>query len=280
VLPDNRPFVALAFVILFLSRGVSIAQTPLKNQEANKPNPQGRVTAQQSVVVEAHITPEESEEGKINDLYQPVYATQQQDCQRAVEKYRSVVSPAAEHAKFEIPKNKFLFLAYRGIGDCDLASGNFAEAEAIYQKLFEFLPVWPGTDDSDYPINYRSIGLARMGQQRWKDAVEPLAKAVSIFDQQIDRAAKSEQDVVGNQMADAYRMSQDRALNLLAVAYAREERFSEALALLERAYNQAITFHAPVSVVKQIVESGRAISTGAGNDAAAAKWSQRSATIN
>src|SRR5258708_4570679 len=119
-----------------------------------------------------------------------------------------------------------------------------------------------------------------MGQQRWEDAVEPLAKAVSIFEQQIDRAAKSEQDVVGNQMADAYRMSQDQALNLLAVAYAREERFSEALALLERAYNQAITFHTPVSVVKQIVESGRAISAGAGNDAAVAKWSQRSATPN
>jgi tetratricopeptide (TPR) repeat protein len=280
VLPDNRAFVALAFIILFSSSGVSIAQTPQKNQESNKPSPQGRVTTQESVVVEAHVTPEESEEGNINDLYQPIYATQQHDCPGAVEKYRTVVIPAAEQARFEIPKNKFLFLAYRGIGDCDLASGHFAEAEVIFQKLFQYLPVWPGKDDSDYPINYRSIGLARMGQQRWKDAEEPLGKAVSIFDEQIGRAAKSDQDVVGNQMANAYRMSQDQALNLLAVVYAREQRFSEALELLERAYNQAIKFHAPVSVLKQIVDNGRAVSTGTGSDTASAKWSQRSVTSN
>jgi len=263
-----------------LGSAVSIAQTAQKNQEPNKRNPQGRVNTQQSVVVEAHLTPEESEEGKINDLYQPIYAMQQHDCQGAVEKYRTVVIPAAEQAKFEVPKTKFLFLAYRGIGDCDLASGHFAEAEVIFQKLFEYLPVWPSTDDSDYPINYRSIGLARMGQQRWKDAEEPLDKAVSIFDDQIGRAAKSDQDVVGNQMANAYRMSQDQALNLLAVVYAREQRYPEALALLERAYNQAIKFQAPASVLKQIVDNGRAISTGIGSDDASAKWSQRSVTSN
>ena len=76
-------------------------------------------------------------------------------------------------------------------------------------------------------------------------AAEPLDEAVSIFDEQIGRAAKSDQDVVGNQMANAYRMSQDQALNLLAVVYAREQRYSEALSLLERAYNQAVEFHAP-----------------------------------
>jgi hypothetical protein len=56
VLPSNRAFFGLAFAILILSSGVLIAQTAQKSQESSKPNPQARVTAQQSVVVEAHLT--------------------------------------------------------------------------------------------------------------------------------------------------------------------------------------------------------------------------------
>lgn len=119
-----------------------------------------------------------------------------------------------------------------------------------------------------------------MGQQRWKDAEEPLQKAVSIFDEQISRAAKSGLEFERNEVVNDYRMSQDQALDLLAVVYAREQRYSEALALLERAYNQTVTFHAPASIVKQVVDNGRAISIGTGNDAAAATWSQRSVTSN
>ncbi len=56
MLPSNRAFFGLAFVILILSSGVLIAQAAQKNQESSKPNPPARVTARQSVVVEAHLT--------------------------------------------------------------------------------------------------------------------------------------------------------------------------------------------------------------------------------
>ena len=96
VLSNNKASVAAALAYsCVLSSGVAIAQAPQKSQDSDKPNPQGRVTTQQSVVVEAHLTPEESEEGKINDLYQPIYAMQQHDC-RGVPRNSNCMMPAAE----------------------------------------------------------------------------------------------------------------------------------------------------------------------------------------
>jgi tetratricopeptide (TPR) repeat protein len=203
---------------------------------------------------------------------------EQNKCAEAAEKYRSVVIPLAEAAKFDIPRNKFLYLSYRGIGDCDVSAHRFVEAEAMFQKLFEYIPTWPGVDDSDYPINYRSIGLARMGQQDWKGAEEPLQKAVSILDQQIENAIHSDSDFMRTEQANNLRMSQDGALNLLAVVYFRENRSADALPLLERAYDQAIKYHAHTTIVKQIVQSGVGISTAIGDGAGLATWSQREKT--
>lgn len=117
----------LALAIFACDCRVSIAQTA---QQPSKPNPQGRVTTQQSVVVEAQLTPEEKEEGELNDVYQPIYKLEEQhNCEEAVDKYQTVVIPMAEKATFNVPKNKFLFLEYRGIGDCDLVAKNFTEVE-------------------------------------------------------------------------------------------------------------------------------------------------------
>jgi tetratricopeptide (TPR) repeat protein len=268
-----------------VGNGISFAQTPsegghLLPAQEGKSTPQNRVTSQQSITVEAHLTPEEKEDGNLNDVFQPVDEIQRQhDCKGAIDRYRSVVIPMAEQAKFKVPKNKFLFLAYRGIADCDLELKNFAEAEELYQKLFDYLPVWPGTEDSDYPINLRSLGLARIAQQKWKEAEEALQKSVSIFDEQIARAVKSDADFARNEMANDYRMSQDSALNLLAVVYFREKRSAEALQLLERAYSQAIEFHAPAGTVKQIVDSGVAISINTVDVAAGITWSKRALNL-
>lgn len=229
----------------------------------------------------AKLTPEEVEEGKLNDVYQEVYNIERNhDCEKAVEKYQTVVIPMADGSKFPVPRNKFLFLAYRGIGYCYLSQERYAEAEQMFQKLFEYFPIWPGTDDSAYAINYRSIGEARMHQQRWKDAEEALQKAVSLSDEQIERAAKSDSEFMRNEHANNLRLSQDRALNLLAVVYFREQRSVEALKLLERAYEQATKLHAPSNVVRQIVETGRGISQSTGDAAAIAAWSGRSTTQN
>ena len=63
----------------------------------------------------------EIEDGQINDIYQPIYKIQaQRDYQKAIEQYRTVVIPMAERAKFEGPRKKFLYLAYREIGSCEM----------------------------------------------------------------------------------------------------------------------------------------------------------------
>ena len=94
--------------------------------------------------------------------------------------------------------------------------------------------MWPGTDDSDYPANFEGIAIARMGQQQWKGAEEPLQKAVSIFDEQIGLAVKSDSEFMRTQHANNLRMSQDVALNLLGVVYFREQRLADALGPLRK----------------------------------------------
>ena len=97
----------------------------------------------------------------------------------------------AEPLKFEDSRNKYLSIGYGGIGDCYLALQRYTEAEGIYQKRFEYLKVWPGTMDSDYALNYESIGLVRISQEEWKKQEEPLQQAISSFDQQIAHFKKS-----------------------------------------------------------------------------------------
>jgi len=281
----SRALIALPLALLFWGSGLPAAQGPMGQAHLmflsqSKANPQDRVTSQQSITVEAHLTPEEKEEGELNDLYQPVYSQQKHDCEGAIEKYITVVIPGAERAKFAVPKNKFLFLAYRGIADCEMELKQYIKAEETYQKLFDYLPVWPGTDDSDYPITFRSLGLARMAQEKWQDSELPLQKSVSIFDDQIDRASKSDTDFVRNEMANDYRMSQDSAMYLLAVVYFREKRNAEALQLLERAYTQATQFHAPAPIVKKIVDVGLTVSVGSGDLSSGLTWSKRALGMN
>lgn len=273
-------------VLLFLCGIQTYGQSPDKGTlnpatQSAESKPQNPPKNQQSIVVTAKLTPEEIEDGKINDVYQNVYKLQEQhNCAAAIGQYRGVVIPAAEKAKFDVPRNKFLFLAYRGIGDCDLSSGRFAEAEQVFEKLLEYVRIWPGVDDSDYAINYRSIGVARMGQQNWKGAEDTLLEAITILDQQIDRAVHSDSDFMRTEHANSLRMSQDVAMNLLGVVYFREQRTEDALAILDKAYNQAETYHATQTIVSRIVQSGVQISTAAGDSPATALWSQRSKSPN
>jgi tetratricopeptide (TPR) repeat protein len=186
-----------------------------------------------------------------------------------------VVIPMAEKTQSPATRRKFLFLGYRGLGNCYLGMSRFTEAEETFQKLFEYLPMRPGMQDSDYAINFESIAMARMGEQRWEAAEESLGKAVAIFDQQIVRAVAAGADSAQDEHANQLRMSQDIALNLFAVVYFREQRYTESLEALERAYQQGITFRAPSEVVSQIVNDGRAVSMAAGDPDAVAVWSQR-----
>jgi len=278
LLPSERInlFILMALV---LSSVESRAQTT--NSEPSKPNSPARVTSQQSISVDAHLTAAEIEDGQINDIYQPIYKIQEQrDYQKAIEQYRTLVIPMAERAKFEGPRKKFLYLAYRDIGSCEMVLGQFKEAEEMYQKTLEYLPASPGVDDSENAVMLRSVGVARMRQERWKDAEEPLQNAISLSAEQIILAGKLKEDFMRKALTDDYGESQSISLSFLAVAYFREQRYAESLTLLERAYNQAITFHASATVVKQIVDSGKVISKATGDDATSATWSQRSAPSN
>src|SRR5258705_7986602 len=269
-------------IVLFLSGGaVSTAQPPQKDQQAlssqsKNSDPHAKGRSHQSIVVDAASTPEEIEDGRINQIFQPVYEIQlQHECDSAIEKYRSIVIPSADKSKYQLSRNKFLFLAYRAIGDCDMELGKFSEAEESYQKAFDYTSVWPGANDPRYAINFESIGIARMGQQRWQEAEESLQKAVSLFDQQIRLTPSSDAQFVRGEHVDYLRQTEDVAFNFLGVVYFREHRSDDALALLEKAYDQATTSHAPETVVKQIAENGKAISTDVGNDAAITAWSHR-----
>jgi tetratricopeptide (TPR) repeat protein len=269
---------ATFLALLGLSNGVSLAQV-LKHNElpisTDQTVSRKRISVEESLV-ETRLSSDPIEEVKINNVYQQVVKIHLQgDYAAAADKYRSLIIPMAERAQSDATRKKFLFLSYRGLGNCYLAMTRFTEAEDMFEKLFEYLPVSPGTVDSDYAINFESIAMAQMGQQRWKSAEESLQKAVAIFDDQIGQAARSGSDGEAKERADKLRMSQDMALNLFAVVYFREQRYTEALATLERAYDQGVTFRAPAEIVEQIANDGRAVSMATGNVDAITTWSRR-----
>ena len=265
-------------IVLVLGSGVSLAQNLRSSDLAVSPNRTAnprRVPAPQSIV-DARLTSDEIEAARINDVYQAVVKIHLQgDFQAAAGMYQSLVIPMAERMQSEVTRKKFLFLGYRGLGNCYLGMSRFTDAEETFEQLFQYLPLEPGTQDSDYAMNFESIAMARIGEQRWKAAEESLQKAVSIFEDQIAGVTSSALDSAQNQRANKLRISQDMALHLFAVVYFREQRYPEALEALERAYNQAITFRAPAEVVDQIVDDGRAVSIAAADEGAIATWSQR-----
>lgn len=287
-----RASAAVFLVLLGLSSGVSRAQNlgrkdlpissdqpvSLHQSDSGKrvsPQPSMPISAQNSMV-DARLTSDQMEEGKINDVYQRVVKIHLRGAYgEAADEYRSLVIPMAEKTQSPVTRRKFLFLGYRGLGNCYLGLSRFTDAEETFQKLFEYLPARPGVEDSDYAINFESIAMARMGEQRWEAAEESLGKAVAIFDQQIGRAVASGPNSRQEEQANKLRMSQDMALNLFAVVYFREQRYAESLEVLERAYQQGISFRAPSEVVEQIVNDGRAVSMAAGDADAVAIWSQR-----
>src|SRR5215467_1047560 len=175
----------LGFLVLLTVYGSSAQNPSLQAQSASSPKPKRH----DSVEVVAHLSPEEVEEGKLNDAYELIAQLQRKGTctTEIIQRYQSEVIPLAEKSAFNVPKNKFLFLANRDIGNCYLAQQNFVEAEASFQKILQYAPVWPGTDDSAYPIDFRQIATAQMGQQRWQAAEESLQKSVSLFGPQIEK---------------------------------------------------------------------------------------------
>jgi tetratricopeptide (TPR) repeat protein len=226
------------------------------------------------------LTPEEVEDGRINDAYQPVYHWKKPgDCGRIIDTLQSKVIPMAERSKFATARSKFLFLSYREIGNCDLATGHFAEADSVLQRSLKFVPVWPGTDDSAYPNVNVKIAVARMHEKDWKGAEEPLQRSISSYDSQIEKWIASQSKFMKTGLVPALRRDQEVALNMLAVTYYHEQRYTEALKLLERAYAQATKFKDSQKIAETIVHNGVVVSIAALDPVAIATWSGRALGI-
>jgi tetratricopeptide (TPR) repeat protein len=239
-----------------------------------------RVTASDSIVVGAHLTPEEIEDGKINDVYQPIYHwSRQTDCPQIVMLCETKIIPMAEGSKFDKTRNKFLYLANESIAGCEMRAGKYQEAEQRYQMQFKYMTVWPGTTDSDYPENFRAIGTARIMQGRWKDAETSLEKAIELFGEQIDTAMHSDSEFFRNEHSKNLRVSEARVRNLLAVAYFRDGRETEAMGMLEKAYQEALQSSATPEMLQQIIESGRTAAAMIGDSSAKQKWDERNVPI-
>jgi tetratricopeptide (TPR) repeat protein len=266
---------------LILTEGAVAAQEQKPGQSPSrqsqeKTTTQRRAVAHDSIVVGAHLTPEEVEDGKINDAYQPLYHLKKpSDCPQIEKLCQTEIIPMAERSKFELTRNKFLYLANRDVAICESRTGRAKEAEERYQKMFDYIKVWPGNDDSGYPMNYRFIGEARIMQMRWKDAEESLEKSIAIFGEQIDRALHSDSEFSKNGHSKNLKMSDALARNLLALAYFRDGRETEAMETLEKAYQEAVQSNASAEMIQQIIEAGRIISDSIGDAAAQVKWDAR-----
>jgi tetratricopeptide (TPR) repeat protein len=274
--PVASTVLVLTFTASLLgAKGLAQAQNPAsqtKSSASSKP------TRHDSADVVATLSPEEAEEGRLNDAYQSIAQQQRKGtCTAAIiDRYRSEVLPLAEKAAFNVPKNKFLFLANRDIGNCYLAQQDFVQAEASFQKILQYAPVWPGTDDSAYPVNLRQIATAQMGQQRWQAAEESLQKSLSLFDSQIDRALKSDSEFFRTEHAGNLRGSKATTLALLGIVYLREARTADALNTVDLAYAETKKPNVSPSFVGEVVQIGRSIAQATGDKEAIAKWSQRS----
>ena len=236
-----------------------------------------RAKSQDSITVSANLTPEESEDFKINEIYQPIFSLEQKgDCQTAIQRYTDVLIPLAEKSKYEVPRNKYLFLANCGIGGCNLKTGNAADAEKYFKQAMDYLPVWPGLSDSDYPLLLSQIAIAQIGQQHWESAEASLKKSVSVLDTQIEKLMNSGSE---NSRTDAGvpKGRKAKALVYLGIVYLREDRREDALNSAESAYAAATEPNVPPAALADVVKYGRLIAGESGDQSAIALWSKRAA---
>jgi tetratricopeptide (TPR) repeat protein len=274
--PYQSLFHLSAFIFISPLSGMNASlylQNPGAQTQAPAPS---RPTQHDSVEVTARISPEEAEEGKLNDLYQPVYALQRGGRCTAdiIRRYQVEVIQPAEKSAFNVPKSKFLFLANRDIGDCYLEFQKFPEAEASFQRALQFVSVWPGTDDSDYPILFRQIATAELGQQRLMEAEQSLLKSVALFEPQIAAGEKVDAKLKAH-LTRNYRGSQSLSYALLAVVYFREGRTQESLATMDKAFDEVTKYELDASYYNQVLELGKRIADASGDDSARQTWSQR-----
>lgn len=260
--PAHAKSASFAAALFLRSTAVCLASTSARNSTAQTQSStaEAKPTRHDSVEVVAHLSPEEAEEGKLNDTCESIAELQRKgDCSsEIIQRYQSEVIPLTEKSSFNVPKNKFLFLANRDIGNCYLQQQKFAEAEASFRQILQYAPVWPGTNDSAYPIDFRQIATAQMGQQRWTDAEQNLLNSISLFDPQIVAGEKVDAELHA-QLTRNHRGSQSESITFLAVVYFREGRIQDALTTVEKAYDEVTKYKLAPQFNNDVVKVGQAI---------------------
>jgi len=263
----------LTFTALSMGSMAAIPQTPSPPAQSSGSSIPPR---HDSVEVVVRLSPDEAEDGKLNDVYESVAQLQRKgSCTpEIIRRCESEVIPAAEKSSLNVPGNKFLFLANRDIGNCYAAQQRFVEAEASFQKILQYAPVWPGTSDSAYPINFRQIATAQMGQQQWAAAEQSLLKSIALFEPQIAAGEKSDAEL-HSQVSLNYRGSQSRSYALLAFVYFREGRVEDALGTVENAYDEVTKYNLASQFRTEVENIGKSIANASENTATQKLWSQR-----
>lgn len=259
------------------------AQTTGSTQAANPPandetKTKKRIRATDSVVVGAHLTPEEIEDGKIEEAYQPIYqmiVQGKRDCEQIIKICETEIIPRAEKSKFPETRSKFLFSANRDIADCEFRGGNYDDAGKRYEKLLEYVSEWPRKDDSSFRQIYESIGAVRVKQEKWEEAQTALEKAVRIFEEQIEKDLHSDSEFIRNELSRDVRMSEANTQDLLAGVYFRQGREADTMLMLEKAYQNVIQSNAKPDRIQRIITDGRTAATVIGDEGEKKKWGGR-----
>jgi tetratricopeptide (TPR) repeat protein len=159
------------------------------------------------------------------------------------------------------------------MGECHLKKQNYEQAEQDFQKCLEYLPVWPGTDDSAYALLFELIGEAQIGEQNWRAAEESLQQENSLLDSQI-QGIQSETPDLRRKDGGVIQGFKARSLAYLAIAYLREGRVTESLKTADTAYAQATLPEVPGNFQADVLKIGRAIAQASGDAGAVEKWSR------
>jgi tetratricopeptide (TPR) repeat protein len=263
----------------FLLLGSLLVHTPASAQSANSevqsalsPKPE----TDRPIEGEPRLSPEEVEDRKLRVAYEQIH--QLNTCSlENIQRYDSEVIALAEKSVYEVPKNKFLFIANISIAGCYAGQHRYEQAEERFKRIIVYAAVWPGME-ADYPYYFRLVGMTQMGQEHWKDAEDSLNRSLATIDPELKKAIASEHEPDGTRHVSNLLGSKAGSLSCLALVYLHEGRTAESLETADLAY-EAVTrphFQASPEATKQVLTTGTSVAQESGDEVAIAKWSRRS----
>ncbi len=144
--PAHAKFSSYAPTLLLF--GLILVHGPIA---AQNPSPQTQSPASKkpvrhdSVEVTAHLSPEEVEDGKLNDAYDPIAQLQLKGIctTEIIQRYQSEVIPLAERSTVEVPKNKFFFSPTATSGIAISNNRNSRKPKPPSRRFCSMLPFGP-----------------------------------------------------------------------------------------------------------------------------------------